>query len=112
MRRSRSILRALIRDGEREITEAQPDFVGVGILSLGVERRHDRGKHAALQPRRWFSIRTERYLEIHRRHRMECVELDIVLAAPNDLHGLARFLRKHRSFHNEIRERLASERSA
>ena len=106
VRRRRPVFRPLIRNRKRHVAESQSDLPRVRILCRIVKRRSNRRKHAALQPCRRHSIRAQRRLEIHRRHRMERIKLDVVFPAPDHLHRLPRLLRKHRRFHDEIRKRF------
>src|SRR4029077_11960766 len=102
---------ALIRYREGQIAEAETNFSCIGVLALGIECRCDRRKDAALQPGRGHSVWAKRRFEIHCGHRMERIELDVVFAAPDHFHGLARFLLKNRFFDDEVAERFAAESS-
>ena len=112
MRRGRPVFGTVIRNREREVREAQSQFTRVRINRIGIERRPDRRKHGALQPGGWLSIRAQRGLHVHRRNGMVRVKLDVILAAPDDLHRLPGFLREYRRFHRVIRERFPSKCAA
>ena len=112
MRGSGPVFRAVIRHCKRQVAEAQPEFVGVGICGAFVKRRPNRRKHRSLQPRRRFAVLSQRRLHVHRGNGMISVKLDVVFPAPDHLHRLSRLLRNYRCFHCKVGKRFPAKRAA
>src|SRR5436305_11703761 len=72
------------------------------ILLCKVVLRSDRRKCASLQPRRRQSVLAHRGFYVHAGWGMKIVEVNVVLAAPDDFHGLTYLPGEERSLGNII----------
>ncbi len=109
MRLRRAILRAKIGNVVGNIGPALPQVAGIAIDGIHVESRGDGRKNGALQPGCRLSATVQRGFHVHGRYRVVVVELDVVLARPDDFYGTAHFLREHSGLGDVIRLGLAPE---
>ena len=85
----------------------KPPYCSSGLFCEAIGGKTLRCSHAVGMP---FII--DGGLHVHGGRRVEVVELNVVFAAPDDLHRLADLLRKQRRFGDVIGFRLASEAAA
>ena len=109
VRLRRAILRAKIGNVVGNIGPALPQVAGIAIDGIHVESRGDGRKNGALQPGCRLSATVQRGFHVHGRYRVVVVELDVVLARPDDFYGTAHFLREHSGLGDVIRLGLAPE---
>ena len=103
---------AEVRHVVGQVHQAELELDAHRVLRRGVERRRDRREHRALQPRGRPPAAVNGGLVIHRRGAVVVVELDVVLARPDDLDRLAELLRQDRRLGAVVRLRLAAEAAA
>ena len=89
MRLSRAVLATNVRDIERHIHHALTQLAGRPVGCVSLERRADRGKHGAMQPRDRLAVRVQTAFQMLCRDRVIVAVGEIVLAAPRHLHRCA-----------------------
>ena len=82
------------------------------VFFLRVPERSDWRKRRAHQDRRRQAVAADAGFEVLRRRGVEVVELEVVFAAPDDLHRLADLLGEQRRFDHVVRLRFAAEAAA
>ena len=104
------VLDANVGNRERHVDDAHAELERRLVLCLDVEGRDDRGRHGAMQPRDRLALRVDAGLEMLDRHRVVIGVVQIVVARPRHLDGLAvDGLRQHRRLDAEVRLGLAPE---
>jgi hypothetical protein len=89
VRRRFRVLDANVGNREGDVDDAHAELPVRFLLGGGIERRHDRRRHASMQPCDRLALRVDAGFEVLDRHGMEVVVVQIVVARPDDLDGLA-----------------------
>ena len=108
----RTVLGADIRDVVRRVREGEIELERQRVVDVARERGRDRLERRAVEHRGRLAVRADHRLVVHGSRGMVEVELDVVLAVPDNLHRLPELLRQHRGFRREIRLALAPEAAA
>ena len=107
------VLDAHVRNLVRQPGEAQSELERREGLRVGGEDRDDRRLRRPVQPRDHLAVGIEPGFQVLRRHRMEVVVVQVVLAGPRHLdRRAAHLLRCQRGLDDEVGLRLAAEPAA